>query len=200
MNKVDFYYGIGSRYSYLAASQIALIEADTSCSFEWHPVNSARLLTLRGMSPFEGAPVSEQYDWAYRERDAKRWAASYGIPYLEPRGRVDFDPELLALACTTAKRLGRGEAYSRRLFAAVFCDDIETVDEAECIRRAETVGLSVKEFVGGLQAPSTKHQLDETIERAIDIGVFGVPTFVVDGELFWGNDRIPLLRWHLFRH
>jgi len=195
--RVDFYYGIGSRYSYLAASQVASIETETGCSIEWHPINSERLLSLRGSSPFEGEPVSGQYDWTYREKDAKRWAALYGIPYVEPRGRIRIDPELLALACTAAKRLGNAAAYSRQLFAAVFCDDLRVVDEAECARRADPAGFSISDFSAELASPQTKIELDRTIGRAIGAGVFGVPTFVVDNELFWGNDRIPLLRRHL---
>ena len=156
MVNVDFYYGIGSRYSYLAASQMALIEAETGCAFEWHPINSVRLVSLRGSSPFQGEPVSGQYDWAYREKDAKRWAALYGVPYVEPRGRTRFDPKLLALACTAAKRLGDAAAYSRQLFAAVFRDDLRVIDEAECTRRAEAVGLSATDFNAELASPKTK--------------------------------------------
>src|SRR6476660_1441910 len=75
---VDFYYSIGSRYSYLAASQIDALERDTGCHVEWHPLNSHALITGSGRNPFDGAPVSGQYDWSYRERDARRWAAFYG--------------------------------------------------------------------------------------------------------------------------
>ena len=75
MTTVDFYYSIGSRYSYLASSQIAALERETGCRVVWHPLNSTTLISRRGANPFEGPPVSGQYDWSYRERDAKRWAA-----------------------------------------------------------------------------------------------------------------------------
>ncbi len=200
IEKIDFYYSIGSRYSYLASTQIDALEKETGCHVEWHPVNSVRLIAQRESSPFEGKPISGQYEWTYRELDAKRWAKFYGVPYLEPRGRVRFDSEFLALACMAAKRLGRVEEYSRLLFAAMFQDSLSEIDERECITRAEACGISVSNFQTTLRARETVKDLDATINNAFYAGVFGVPTFIVLGELFWGNDRIILLRHYLDSH
>lgn len=197
MKTIDFYYAIGSRYSYLASTQIDALKEETGCNIEWRPISSARLIARRGNSPFEGKPVSGQYEWTYRELDAKRWANFYGVSYLEPRGRVRFDAELLALASTAAKRLDKGEAYSRSLFAAMFQDSLSEIDERECISRAEACGIAAIDFQAALRAQETVDQLNETIDNAFDAGVFGVPTFVVAGELFWGNDRMILLRHYL---
>jgi 2-hydroxychromene-2-carboxylate isomerase len=200
MKTVDFYYSIGSRYSYLAATQIDALQQATGCHVEWHPVNSVRLISQLERSPFEGKPTSTQYEWTYRELDAQRWANLYGIPYLEPRGRVDFDSELLAQACTAAKRLGKVEEYSRSLFAAMFQDALAKIDDRECTIRAEACGIDAVDFQVALKSPETLMQLDRTIERAIRAGGFGVPTFIVDGEIFWGNDRLALLRHYLDSH
>ena len=107
---IDFYYSIGSRYSYLASTQIDALKQETGCDVEWHPINSMRLINQRESSPFEGKLLG-QYEWNYRELDAKRWAKLYGVPYLEPRGRVHFDSELLARACIAAKRFGKVAEY-----------------------------------------------------------------------------------------
>ena len=99
---VDFYLGIGSRYSYLAASQIDRIEAQTGCRFVWKPIASGLLIDRRGDNPFRGATGPGvgpgQYDQTYREYDAKGWAAFYGIPFHEPFA-LEVDPMLPALAC-----------------------------------------------------------------------------------------------------
>lgn len=154
-------------------------------------------MDIGSISPFKGKPISGQYEWTYRELDAKRWAKLYGVSYLEPRGRVDFDSELLARACTTANCLGKVEKYSHLLFKAMFEDSISQIDERECITCAEACGISGSGFQSLLLGQETANQLDETINRALKSGVFGVPTFMVSGELFWGNDRIVLLRHHL---
>jgi 2-hydroxychromene-2-carboxylate isomerase len=198
MKTVDFYYSIGSRYSYLAATQIDILQQATGCQVQWHPVNSVRLISQLERSPFEGKPVSTQYQWTYRELDAQRWANLYGVPYLEPRSRVDFDSELLAQACTAAKRLGKVAEYSKLLFAAMFQDSLPKIDEQECTSRAEAVGITAIDFQAALRATAT--QLTTTIDSAIQAGVFGVPTFIVDREIFWGNDRLVLLRHYLELH
>lgn len=197
MHTVDFYYAIGSRYSYLASTQIAALELETGCRVEWHPIDNASLLAKRGRGPYEGEPVSGQYDWAYRELDAMRWAGYYGVPFVEPRGRVQFDPKLIAHACTAAKRLGQGMAFGRELFAAMFVDPLTLIDEAECLQRARKCGITGSGFQGELWSIDTAAQLEATIEQAYRVGVFGVPTFVAGHELFWGNDRIVLLRNYL---
>jgi 2-hydroxychromene-2-carboxylate isomerase len=200
MKTVDFYYSIGSRYSYLAATQINALQQATSCQVQWHPVNSVRLISQLERSPFEGKPVSTQYEWTYRELDAQRWANLYGVPYLEPRGRVDFDSELLAQSCTAAKRLGKVEEYSKLLFAAMFQEQLTRIDEQECTLRAEAVGIAAVDFQTALRSPATATQLTITLDSAIQAGVFGVPTFIVDREIFWGNDRLVLLRHYLELH
>jgi 2-hydroxychromene-2-carboxylate isomerase len=200
MKTVDFYYSIGSRYSYLAATQIDALQQATGCHVEWQPVNSVRLISQLEHSPFEGKPVSTQYQWTYRELDAQRWANLYGVPYREPRGRIDFDSELLAQACTAAKRLGKVAEYSKLLFAAMFQDSLTKIDEQECTLRAEAISINAVDFQAALMAPVTATQLTTTIDSAIQAGVFGVPTFIIDGEIFWGNDRLVLLRHYLELH
>ncbi len=198
MKTIDFYYSIGSRYSYLASTQIETLAQEFNYQVLWHPVNSVRMMDKRGVSPFAGKPVSGHTNGLiYRELDAKRWAKLYGIPYLEPRGRVQFNAELLARACTTAKYLCKVEEYSRLLFKAMFEDSLSQIDEKECVIRAEACGISKGEFQTLLTATETEKQLNSTLNRALESGVFGVPTFIVSGQLFWGNDRIILLRHHL---
>jgi 2-hydroxychromene-2-carboxylate isomerase len=116
---VDFYYSIGSRYSYLASTQIDTLERKTACLVRWHPVNGADIRTLRGRDPFAGEPLSGQYEWPYRQYDAECWANYYGIPFREsPNAHLDY--RLLVKAATSAKRLGAVVPYSHALFSAVW--------------------------------------------------------------------------------
>jgi 2-hydroxychromene-2-carboxylate isomerase len=196
---VDFYYAIGSRYSYLASTQLEKLAADTSATIRWVPLNSATLRSMRGVDPFRGTPLSVQYEWPWREQDAKRWAALYGVPFIETHGRVEYDPELLALACTAARRLGKVEPFSKALFRVMFGSEIRIIDRRVCIDVAEYCGIAAGNFDEALDAPATRLELDLAQAKAITLRVPGVPSFIVGREVFWGNDRIVLVRDHLQR-
>jgi 2-hydroxychromene-2-carboxylate isomerase len=195
---VDFFYGLGSRYSYLASTQIAQLEADTGCKVRWRPLYSADLFAARGLDPFAGKPVSGQYDWAYRRRDAERWAAYYGVPYREPED-VRFDPRRLALACTAAAALGAAESFSRRMFQALFVDGTSPLDDRICATLAREIGLDDGAFRVAREHPDTAARLTATVEEAAACGLFGVPSFVVGDEVYFGNDRLPLVRYALLQ-
>jgi 2-hydroxychromene-2-carboxylate isomerase len=197
--RVEFFYGIGSRYSYLASTQLERLAAETGCRVRWRPLYSGDLFAARGRDPFRGQPVSGQYDRAYRRRDAERWAAYYGVPYREPAD-VRFDPRRLALACTAAAAQGAAEAFSRRLFRALFVDGASPLDDAACASLAQDAGLDQGAFRAALEHPKTAARLGATVEEAVERGLFGVPSFVVGNEVFFGNDRLPLVRHALLRH
>jgi len=195
---VEFFFSPGSRYSYLAASQVNALETETGCVVDWRPVNGIDIRALRGTDPFAGAPLSGQYEWDYRRRDAEAWAEFYGIPFREPPNR-DFDFALLARAATAAKRLAVAADYGWRICSAVYGSDAWPIDEARCIALAEECGVDRDKFRAVLDDPETVRQLTATAEEAVGRGAFGVPTFFVGVEMYWGNDRIPLVTRSLLR-
>jgi 2-hydroxychromene-2-carboxylate isomerase len=196
--EVRFYYGLGSRYSYLASTRIERLQADTGCRVHWRPLYSRDLFQARGADPFAGPPISGQYDWAYRRFDVECWADYYGVPYREPE-HVLFEPRRLALASTAAARLGAVEAFSRRLFQAVFVASASPLDDAACVRIASEIGLDPETFKTALDDPETAAALDATVAEALAAGVFGVPSFVVASRVYFGNDRLPILRHMLLK-
>jgi 2-hydroxychromene-2-carboxylate isomerase len=191
MRSVDFYLGLGSRYSYLAASQVDRIEKTHGCRFVWKPIASGALMDRRGGNPFRGDPLSGQYDWGYREYDAKSWAAYYGIPFREP---VAFrtDPAMLALACLAADGQGALVRCCRLLQQLIFVEGV-VIDEATIAGLAGRLGLDAKAFQHELQAAETRVRHDRLLDEAKARGAFGVPTFFLGDRMFWGNDRLVLL-------
>ncbi len=191
MRTVDFYFGLGSRYSYLAASQVERIEKTYGCRFVWKPIASGALMDRRGGNPFRGEPLSGQYDWRYREYDAKCWAAYYGIPFREP---VAFrvDPDVLAVACLAADAQGALVPCCRLLQRLIFVDGV-VIDDAAIAGLASHLGLDEVAFRRDLVAPETRARHDALLDEASKRGAFGVPTFFFGQQMFWGNDRLVLL-------
>ena len=175
---VEFFFSPGSRYCYLAASQLPRISSQSRCRFEWRPVRGTEIRLLRGRDPFQGEAVSGQYDWAYRQRDAEMWADYYGIPFREPPSH-DIDFDLLARAAATATRLGASESYGRALCAVVYGSDTWPLDREVCLELAERQGLSRSRFDRTLDEAATDELLTENARNAYTRGAFGVPTFFI---------------------
>jgi 2-hydroxychromene-2-carboxylate isomerase len=193
---IDFFYGIGSRYSYLASSQIEGLGQDADASIHWRPLYSTELMRRRAMDPFDGPPSSGQYEPAYRTRDVARWAGLYGIPFHDPDWSA-LDWRRLALSAVAASRLGYVVDFTKHLFNAVFGDDVAPTDDAGLARIASKAGIDGQKLVRLIDDPDSARHHDRNIADALAAGVFGVPSFVVDGEMFWGNDRLILLRHYL---
>ena len=191
MTAVDFYLGLGSRYSYLAASQIERLESQYGCRFVWKPIASGALIDRRGDNPFRAKTGTGQYDWAYREYDAKAWAAHYGIPFHEP-APFKVAAELPALACLAAERQGALAPCCRRLFDLIFVEGV-LLDGAAIASLPRHLRLDEARFRRDLESAETRARHEALLDEAEARGAFGVPTFFLDGRLFWGNDRLPLL-------
>jgi 2-hydroxychromene-2-carboxylate isomerase len=188
---IDFYLGLGSRYSYLAASQLKRIEATYGCRFVWKPIASGALMDRRGGNPFRGQPLSGQYDCGYREYDAKCWARYYGVPFREP---VAFrvDPDRLALACLAADGQGALVPCCQLLQQLIFVDGV-VIDDGAIAGLAGQLELDKAAFQRDLAAPATRTRHDALLTEAAERGAFGVPTFFLGQQMFWGNDRLVLL-------
>ena len=189
---VEFFFSPGSRYSYLAASQVPRIEADIGCRFVWRPVRGTEIRALRGRDPFQGEPISGQYDWSYRERDAAMWAEYYGIPFREPPNHeLDFD--LLARAAAAGKLLGAAGPYGWALCSTAYGSETWPINREICLSLAEQSGLARDDLNRMLDDPASRELLCRTAREAHERGVFGVPSFFFAGRLYWGNDRLALL-------
>jgi len=195
MQQVEFFFGLGSRYSYLAFTQIARIEASYSCTFNLQPIGSGELLTLRGASPFRGPPLSGQYEWDYRYRDATAWAEYYRVPFVEPKPLPE-DHNLMARACHAAGMQGGLRPYCEAMFAAIFVRN-EDIDEQTCAAIASRIKLDVRLFSAAIGSGAVNERVTASARRAFERGAFGVPTFFVGDKMFWGNDRLVLLEHHL---
>ena len=199
MTTIDFVFGLSSRYSYLAASQLPALAAEFGVSFRWRPVATIPLIRqARGATPFDGAPPAMQYDFKWRRQDAEAWADLYGIPFVEPHGRLKYDAVELNLGCVAADLMGACEAYARALAERVFAStEAGVLNRATLVAVADACHLDLVRFTTLLDDGEAKAAAAAIQDEAVAKGVFGVPTFLIDDRVIWGNDRIPLLRHHL---
>jgi 2-hydroxychromene-2-carboxylate isomerase len=163
----------------------------------WRPLDFDLLMVARKWDPFSGAPTSGQYDITYRRKDVSRWAEYYDIP-LRIVEWEKFDWLRFNLAATEAAKEHEGCAkFAQAVFALTMGEREERDTESVIAAAARDAGLDPRRLVEASKTSDTKAQLHHAITDAVALGVFGVPSFVLDGEVYWGNDRLTLLRWAL---
>ena len=194
---VDFYFALNSRYSYLASTQIAALEEECGAEVRWRPLDFDLLMVARKWDPFSGAPTSGQYDITYRRKDAMRWAAFYDIALREVVWEK-YDWLRFNLAATEAAKEAEGcGRFAQSVFALTMGEREGRDTESVIAAAAHDSGLDPRRLIESSKNSDTKAQLHHAITDAVALGVFGVPSFILDGEVYWGNDRLTLLRWAL---
>jgi 2-hydroxychromene-2-carboxylate isomerase len=181
-----FWFEFASTYSYLSAMRIEGLAGARGVAVDWQPFLLGPIFRAQGWetSPFNLFPAKGRYMW----RDLERQCAKYGIPFRRPR---DFPRNGLLPARVAC--LGLGEpwlpAFARGVYAANFAEDRDIADPAVVAGALAAAG-GPAELVERADRPEAKALLREATERARSLGLFGAPSFLAGGELFWGDDRL----------
>ena len=184
---IQFWFEFGSTYSYLAAWRVERVAADAGTAVEWRPFLLGPIFRAQGWddSPFNIYPVKGRYMW----RDMERLCDRQGLPLRRP----SVFPRNGLLAARVAC-LGSAEPWCpdfvRAVYRANFADDREISDPAVVESILDALGQPGRRLIDAAQTPEAKARLREQSEEAVRLGIFGAPSFIADGELFWGNDRL----------
>lgn len=187
MRTVPFYFDFISPYAYLAWRAAPAVIESKGAVLDPRPILFAALLDHHGnVGPAEIAAKR-----AYTFKDVVRRAARLGVP-LAPPASHPFRPLLgLRLATATIEGVDRG-AVIDALFTAAWGGGRCAMDDPAALRAAlESAGLPAETLLAAAATQPVKDALRAQTESAIAAGVFGVPTFEVQGETFWGQDAIP---------
>ncbi len=196
MKLVDFYFDFLSPFGYLAASQIPALREKYagSASFVCRPIDLVAARFKAGNTgPFNRDQPAKMKALS---QDLKRWADRYGIPLGFPKG---FDSARLNRGYYLADREGKAPAYLHAAYDEVWGRSGDPGDETLMRRAAERAGVSSDALVASVDAPDTLAHYQRENDAAQARGVFGVPIFMVDEQIYWGNDRIEFLEEYLRR-
>lgn len=198
--KVQFYFSPMSVYSYLAGTQLKQIAKETGATFDWIPLNVDKLNEKRVRPrPPADPTVHNQYSPAYILRDVHRWAKLYNVPLFEVHDRLPVNAEVMVTACTAARVMGASDLFGAELMRMLHGTEMRLIAEKECLDAAARIGLPREVFRVCMHDTRTTQAHEAAIVEAQAFDVFDVPAFTAGTELFWGNDRLPLLRDHLFK-
>ncbi len=190
---IEFYFDFSSPYSYLASEQIEALAARFGRGIDYKPILLGAAFKISGMKPLPEIPLKGEYS----VRDFERSARFAGIPFVFPEpfpiATVGAARAYVWLADTEPERAG---AFVHAAFRAYFAQGRNIADTTVLGEVLRQVGSDPAQALTAIQQQHIKDRLKSVVDAALARGVFGAPFIVVDGEPFWGNDRLPQIeRW-----
>lgn len=189
---LDVWISIGSTYAYLTVMRLEEAAKTSGVPLSWRPFDTRALMLRQQNIPFAGKPSKANYMW----RDIERRAAARG---LTPRIPAPYPLADLARANRVAL-IGTDEgwaaAYIRETYRRWFELGDPAGEEPNLSTSLEALGLSPQPILAAADSAETEARLAAETDKAEAAGVFGVPTFITRGEVFWGDDRLEdALQW-----
>lgn len=186
MGRIQFWYSIGSTYSYLSVLRLPEIAGAMGIEVAWHPFNVRAIMAEIGNSPFIGKPVKTAYMW----RDIARQASKYGLAPALPAPYPLAGLERANLVAAVGAREGWVADYTKETYRLWFEEGLPAGEAQNLHQSLARIGQDPDRVLAAAAAPDTAAELAEATDAARAAGIFGSPSFVVNGELFWGDDRL----------
>ncbi|NQW11792.1 MAG: 2-hydroxychromene-2-carboxylate isomerase [Alphaproteobacteria bacterium] len=190
---IEFYFDFSSPYGYLAAHKIDDIARLYGRTVDWKPVLLGVIFKSTGAQPLLDIPLKG----AYAHRDMERTARFLGVPLAFPEV-MPFPsiPAARAVYWIKDQDADLAATVARALYDEAFGKGGDIRDAEVVVRIAAEHGVDADALTAALGDPAVKERLKFEVEAALQAGVCGSPFFVVDGEPFWGADRLDHVeRW-----
>jgi 2-hydroxychromene-2-carboxylate isomerase len=183
---IDFWFYIGSTYTYLSVKRLARVAAGEGVSVTWRPFDVRARIAEVGNTPFRGKPLKMNYMW----RDIGRRAQKYGLEPTLPAPYPLGDSVQTNLVAVVAEQEGWCPDYAQAVFTRWF-EAGRPANDPDVIRDSITAsGQDPERVLAKAAEAETAARYEANTAKAAELGIFGSPNFVVDGELFWGDDRL----------
>ncbi len=190
-SQATLYFDVGSPYAYLAAERLEDLFAEP---VRLQPVSLGALFKLGGRSSWAlGGTERRQAGIA----EVERRALAYGLPPVRWPDPWPGNYLMAMRAATFASRAGRGHEFATCALRAAFQQGHDLSIPERVLEAARNAGLDQNEVDEATRDPEIKLALREATDAAHALGVFGVPTIAIGGELFWGDDRLEEAAAHL---
>ena len=196
MKEIHFYFDFISPYAWLAYQALPKALEGVSHRVHYHPVVFGAMLKHHGqLGPAE---IPGKRDWTYRQVmwQAKQQGTDLQMPAAHPFNSLAL--LRLAVAASGINQQGQPNRYVvETIFKHVWCEGLEATDpDRLAALQAHLFSQPGVSFLDP-QSADVKQLLQQQTQQAIDAGLFGVPSMVVNGQVFWGNDALPMLRAYL---
>ena len=191
---IEFYLDFSSSYSYIGQHQLDQLSQEVQLEVQWKPIALGAIFKQRGHAP-DGLDTAKG---AYIKRDVERSAAERKLPYKWP---TPFPFNSINAArifhYLAASNTAQAVEWGRAVFSASFAEGRDCSDTAVLAELGASLGHDGDSLIAATADPDIKKTLIVVTNEAAERGVFGAPTFFVNGEMYWGADRIDQIRRRL---
>ena len=195
MADVDFFFSIGSTYTYLSVTRILDVEKKHQIKFNWKPFSVREIMKEMNNIPFPKDKINKvNYMW----RDIERRAEGYGffaktpVPY--PLSEFDLANQIAILGLEKEW----GINFIVHTYKKWFQEGKEPAIEPSISEVCKELGLNKEDIINEAQTDLVKNKYKQNTNLAREYKIFGSPSFVVNNELFWGDDRMEdAIKWSL---
>ena len=186
-NPIEFYFDFSSPYGYFASRKIDALASKYGREVTWRPFLLGVAFKTTGGAPLPSIPMKG----AYHLRDILRTSKYLGVTYRHP----SVFPISSVSACRAfywldAKDPNRAKDLAAALYRAYFNDNVDISSADNVVSVCAKLGLNADEVRAAIGDQAVKDRTRTEVDKAIAIGAFGSPYIVVDGEPFWGSDRL----------
>lgn len=193
---IDFWFTMGSTYSYLSVMRLAEIERASGIAFRWRPFHLLLILQDMKHVPFADKPAKMRYMW----RDLERRAAMHDLPVRVPAPYPAKQSVMANLVAIIGMGEGWGADFVRAAYRRWFQEGEETGSEPNLSLSLRDIGQDPGRVLPLASGPAANERLLAETDAARWLGIFGSPTFVIGEELFWGDDRLEdAINWYRTR-
>jgi 2-hydroxychromene-2-carboxylate isomerase len=190
---IDFWFTVGSTYTYLTVSRLQEVEAASGIRFRWRPFNARAIMQEMDNVPFATKPIKLAYMW----RDVERRASKYGLPIKVPAPYPLKNFDLASRVAVLGAMEGWCPNYVRASYRRWFVEGKEAGAEPNLSESLSEIGQDPDRIIATANSESIGRAYDDSTREARQLNIFGAPTFVARGELFWGDDRLDdAIAWH----
>ena len=190
---IEFWFDFASGYAYFAALEIEALALRHGRTVAWRPFTLGAAFKVTGAQGLSRTPLKRDY----ARRDWQRLARLKGVPFTLPENHPRTGlPAIRAFYHLERRDAHAGAALAKRIIIGYFQDGLDTDDPNAVAAAAASLGIDRDMIVAGIADPEVKIIARQQGEQAVARGVFGSPWIFVDGEPFWGSDRLPMVeRW-----
>ena len=196
--KLEFFYDCSSPWTYLAFSKIEEVAKRHDAELIWKPILVGGVFNSVNPSVYETRSNPVKPKARYYAKDLQDWAHLYGLKIGQPTV-FPVNSVKAMRGAFVAHEHGKISPYSRRVFEIYWGEDRD-ISQDDILRQvARAVGLDEDEFFSKIASFEYKEKLKSNTDDLIARGGFGSPTIFVDGDMFFGNDRLVLIE-HALSH